>query len=439
MHFEQQHTYIMKRKIYSKLIDWKASKNRKPLILEGARQIGKTWIMKEFGRSEYKKMIYINCEDEPRVAPLLSLDFDIERIVLGLQAISGIKADEETLIILDEIQEVPRGLTALKYFYEKAPQLHVMVAGSLLGITLHQGTSFPVGKVDLMPMHPMDFLEFLDAMGQHTLVEILLSKDWALIETMHNRYVEYLRQYYFVGGMPEVVKSFVERGDLAEVRQLQNNILSAYRNDTSKHALTHEVIRINQVLDSIPVQLAKENKKFTYGSIKKGSRSNDYETAIQWLKDSGIIHQVTKVDKGTLPLKFYENPSFFKLYICDCGLLGCMANAPADQMLIGENVFVEFKGAFTEQFVLQQLTNIDNLDIHYWASKADAELDFLIQQESMILPIEVKAETNVKSRSLLSFITSHPDLHGIRFSMSPYREQDWMTNYPLYAISAILQ
>lgn len=227
MHFKQQHTYIMRRKIYNKLLNWKDSKNRKPLILEGARQIGKTWIMKEFGRSEYKKMIYINCEDEPRVAPLLSLDFDIERILLGFQAISGIKADEETLIILDEIQEVPRGLTALKYFYEKAPQLHVMVAGSLLGITLHQGTSFPVGKVDLMPMHPMDFLEFLDAVGQHALVEILHSKDWTLIETMHNRYVEYLRQYYFVGGMPEVVKSFVEKGDLTEVRQLQNNILSA--------------------------------------------------------------------------------------------------------------------------------------------------------------------------------------------------------------------
>ncbi|MBQ0015613.1 MAG: ATP-binding protein [Bacteroidales bacterium] len=429
----------MKRRIYSKLLNWKKSQNRKPLILEGARQIGKTWIMKEFGRSEYKKMIYINCEDEPRVAPLLSLDFDIERIVLGLQAISGIKADEETLIILDEIQEVPRGLTALKYFYEKAPQLHVMVAGSLLGITLHQGTSFPVGKVDLIPMHPMDYLEFLDAVGQHALVDILLSRDWELMGTMHNRYVEYLRQYYFVGGMPEVVKSFVEKGDLSEVRLLQNNILSAYRNDTSKHAATHEVIRINQVLDSIPVQLAKENKKFAYGNIKKGSRSNDYETAIQWLKDSGIIHQVTKVDKGTLPLKFYENPSSFKLYMSDCGLLGCMANAPADQMLIGENVFVEFKGAFTEQFVLQQLTNIDNLDIHYWTSKADAELDFLIQQESKILPIEVKAETNVKSRSLHSFITNHPDLHGIRISMSPYKEQDWMTNYPLYAISAILQ
>lgn len=425
----------MKRKVYTELLKWKEKSDRKPLILRGARQVGKTWIMKEFGQNEYRNYIYVNCDNEPRIAHLFENDYDINRILLALQAISGIKAvPGETLIILDEIQEVKRGLGALKYFCEDAPQYHVMVAGSLLGIALHPGTSFPVGKVDMIDLYPMDFGEFLEAQGNGQWKTLLESRDWKLISAMRTKFIEWLRQYYYVGGMPGVVRSFIERQDLQEVRRLQQDILTAYREDVSKHAPANEVARINMVMTSIPSQLARKNKKFIYGAMRKGARAADFELAIQWLIDCGIVYKIPRVSTPKLPLKFHEDLSAFKLFLLDCGLLACMSEVPADQILIGNNVFEEFKGAFTEEFILQQLVSRPDTFIYYWSSeRSDGEVDFLLQSGSRIIPVEVKAEENVRARSLRQFVQDNPDLKGMRFSMSDYRDQGWMENVPLYA------
>lgn len=426
----------MKRKVYTELLKWKDSESRKPLILKGARQVGKTWIMREFGRCEYKNVIYVNCDNEPRVARLFEDDYDISRILLALQAITGVKAvPGDTLIILDEIQEVKRGLGVLKYFCEDAPEYHVMVAGSLLGIALHQGTSFPVGKVDMINMYPMDFGEFLLALGYGEWKKLLEGRDWTLLSPLRTKFIEFLRQYYYVGGMPGVVQAFVQHQDLQEVRRLQQDIIQAYQSDISKHAPATQVVRINMVMNSIPSQLVKENKKFIYGAIKKGARAAEFELAIQWLIDCGIIYKVNRVRSPKLPLKFYEDMSAFKLFLLDCGLLACMSEVPADQMLIGDNVFEEFKGAFTEEYVMQQLVSCPDMYIYYWSSeKSDGEIDFLMQKGSRIIPVEVKAEENLRARSLRQFVTDNPGLKGIRFSMSDYRKQDWMENIPLYAV-----
>lgn len=430
----------MKRKIYSQLQTWKANKDKKPLILLGARQVGKTWIMKDFGQREYERVVYVNCDDEPRIKDLFTLDYNIDRIILGLQAISGVKVEAgNTLIILDEIQEVPRGLHSLKYFCENAPQFHVMAAGSLLGVTLGSGESFPVGKVDMLQLYPMSYEEFLDAMGQSAWNEILQSGDWTLIEVMKPKFVELLRQYYYVGGMPEVVAKYAQNKDLAEVRDIQNNILDAYRRDISKHTTKHESMRIGQVLSSLPSQLVKENKKFIYGVIKQGARAADYEMAIQWLIDAGIVHKVSKVREPKIPLKFYEDLSAFKLFLLDCGLFACMVDAPADQMLIGDNVFVEFKGALTEQFVMQQLTSMA-IKTFYWSNdKTPNEIDFIVQHKGRVLPIEVKAEENVRSRSLAQYIKDNPELKGLRISMRGYIDQGWMENIPLCAMASYFE
>lgn len=428
----------MKRDIYNKLLQWKNDSNRKPLIITGARQVGKTWIMREFGKNEYANVVYINCDNEKRIETLLSEDYNIDRILLGLQAISGviIKSDK-TLIIFDEIQQIPRGLHLLKYFYEENPEYHVMVAGSLLGITLNQGVSFPVGKADIMEMYPMNFNEFLEAMGQEQLHEVLNTNDWKLIDSLSTKYIELLRQYYYVGGMPEAVYAYCKNKNLAQVRNIQNNILKAYRNDISKHATKSESVKIGQVLDSLPSQLAKENKKFIYGVIKTGARAAEYELAIQWLIDAGIVHKVNRIKEAKMPLKFYEDISAFKLFLLDMGLFACMCDVPASEMLVGNNVFIEYKGAFAEQYVLQQLV-CQNVKPYYWSSeKTPSEIDFVIQKDNKIIPIEVKAEVNVKARSLRQFITNNPELKAVRFSMLGYAEQDWVTNIPLYYISAI--
>lgn len=428
----------MKRDIYNKLLQWKNDSNRKPLIITGARQVGKTWIMREFGKNEYANVVYINCDNEKRIETLLSEDYNIDRILLGLQAISGVNIkSDKTLIIFDEIQQIPRGLHLLKYFYEENPEYHVMVAGSLLGITLNQGVSFPVGKVDIMEMNPMNFNEFLEAMGQEQLLKVLNTNDWKLINSLSTKYIELLRQYYYVGGMPEAVYSYCKDKNLAQVRNIQNNILKAYRNDISKHATKSESVKIGQVLDSLPSQLSKENKKFIYGVIKTGARAAEYELAIQWLIDAGIVHKVNRIKEAKMPLKFYEDISAFKLFLLDMGLFACMCDVPASEMLVGNNVFVEYKGAFAEQYVLQQLV-CQNVKPYYWSSeKTPSEIDFVIQKDNKIIPIEVKAEVNVKARSLRQFITNNPELKAVRFSMLGYAEQDWMTNIPLYYISAI--
>lgn len=425
----------MERSIYSSLKKWKESPTRKPLILQGARQVGKTYILKEFGAREYSEVVYINCDDNNDMQNMF-VDYDVDRIIRSLSAISGISIKPSTtLLILDEIQEVERGLASLKYFCEKAPEYHVAVAGSLLGITLHEGTSFPVGKVDMLYMYPMDFEEFLLAMGKEQLVELLRNNSWAALTPLRGMLTELLRQYYFVGGMPEAVKAYVERGDIWEVRSIHSKIIDAYRNDMSKHVPKQQVQRINMVWNSIPSQLARDNKKFIYGALRKGARANDFEIAIQWLVDSGLVHKVHRISKPVVPLKFYEDMASFKLFLLDCGLLGALSETPPEQILIGDNVFEEYKGAFTENYVLQQLKSLPRTFVYYYCNdNSTLEIDFVVQHEAHVIPIEVKAEENLRAKSLRQFVTDNLGLHGVRFSMSDYREQDWLTNVPLWAV-----
>ncbi|MDD6001926.1 MAG: ATP-binding protein [Bacteroidales bacterium] len=425
----------MKRKVYNELIEWKNSPNRKPLILSGARQVGKTWLMKELGKNEYKNYVYLNFDLDDRLENLFETDYNIDRILLAIQAITGIKPEKgKTLIILDEIQQVKRGLGVLKYFCEDAPEYHIIVAGSLLGIALHPGTSFPVGKVNMINVYPLDFGEFLDAMGENTMKELVENHDWETMKILKNKYIELLRQYYFIGGMPKVVADYVANKDLKQARKTQKEIIMAYREDISKHAPKKDVVRINMVLDSIPSQLAKENKKFIFGAMKKGARATEFELAIQWLIDCGIVYKISRVNAPKMPLKFYEDMSAFKLFLLDVGLMGSMSEVPADQIIATDNALVEYKGAFTEEYVMQQLASQQDIFVYYWASeRSESELDFLIQKESLIIPVEVKAEVNLKSRSLYQFVSKHPELSAIRFSMSDYIKQDWMENRPLYS------
>lgn len=425
----------MERSIYSSLKKWKESPTRKPLILQGARQVGKTYILKEFGAREYSEVVYINCDDNNDMQNMF-VDYDVDRIIRSMSAISGVSIKPSTtLLILDEIQEVERGLASLKYFCEKAPEYHVAVAGSLLGITLHEGTSFPVGKVDMLYMYPMDFEEFLLAMGKEQLVELLRNNSWAALTPLRGMLTELLRQYYFVGGMPEAVKTYVERGDIWEVRSIHSKIIDAYRSDMSKHVPKQQVQRINMVWNSIPSQLARDNKKFIYGALRKGARANDFEIAIQWLVDSGLVHKVHRISKPVVPLKFYEDMASFKLFLLDCGLLGALSETPPEQILIGDNVFEEYKGAFTENYVLQQLKSLPRTFVYYYSNdNSTLEIDFVVQHEAHVIPIEVKAEENLRAKSLRQFVTDNAGLHGVRFSMSDYREQDWLTNVPLWAV-----
>lgn len=391
--------------------------------------------MKEFGAREYSEVVYINCDDNNDMQNMF-VDYDVDRIIRSMSAISGVSIKPSTtLLILDEIQEVERGLASLKYFCEKAPEYHVAVAGSLLGITLHEGTSFPVGKVDMLYMYPMDFEEFLLAMGKEQLVELLRSDSWAALTPLRGMLTELLRQYYFVGGMPEAVKAYVGRGDIWEVRSIHSKIIDAYRNDMSKHAPKQQVQRINMVWNSIPSQLARDNKKFIYGALRKGARANDFEIAIQWLVDSGLVHKVHRISKPVVPLKFYEDMASFKLFLLDCGLLGALSETPPEQILIGDNVFEEYKGAFTENYVLQQLKSLPRTFVYYYSNdNSTLEIDFVVQHEAHVIPIEVKAEENLRAKSLRQFVTDNSGLHGVRFSMSDYREQDWLTNVPLWAV-----
>ena len=426
----------MERKAIKQLEDWKRREDRKPLIITGARQVGKTWLMKEFGAANYKQVAYVNFESNQQMRSLFEADFSIDRILLAIEAVTGVKPQaEDTLIIFDEIQEAPKGLTVLKYFCENAPQYHLMAAGSLLGIALHQGTSFPVGKVDFVDMYPMTFREFLQALNEEKLLKLLDNKDWQLISMFKAQLINLLRQYYYVGGMPEVVLSYINTHDLNRVRVLQKAILNAYEQDFSKHAPASEVPRIRMVWNSIPSQLAKENKKFIYGLMKEGARAREFEQAISWLVDCGLVYKIHRIKKAAMPLKIYEDLSVFKLYMLDCGLVGALVEAPAADMLVENSIFSEFKGMFTEQYVLQQLIVCPEVSVYYWSSeRSDGELDFVCQLPDKISPIEVKAEENLHAKSLRSFISRYPDLKGIRFSMSDYREESWMTNVPLYAL-----
>lgn len=430
---------VMKRNAIKELYEWKENNDRKPLVILGARQVGKTWLMKEFGKEAYKKCAYVNFEDNDDLRGMFEHDFDIQRIIANLQWATDVTIDEDTLIILDEIQEAPRGITALKYFQEKAPQYHVIAAGSLLGIAMHKNDSFPVGKVDFMHLYPLSFYEFLNAIGEKKMVDLLQAKDWTMLTMVRAKFEERLRQYYFVGGMPAAVLAFVNDGDLNKVRTIQKSIIEAYERDFSKHAPAIEVPRIRMVWHSIPSQLSKENRKFIYGMIKEGARAKDFELAIEWLKDAGLIYKVNRCKKAQLPLAAYEDFSAFKMFLSDIGLMGAMSNIPVQSLLNGNMLFSDFKGALTEQFVLQQMKTNQSLSIYYWsADNSRGEIDFLVQQEEKIIPIEVKAEENLQAKSLRMFVERNPGLKGCRFSMSPYREQDWLVNYPLYSVLTIL-
>ncbi len=421
------------------LIAWKNRADRKPLILLGARQVGKTYILKEFGRREYENVAYINCDNNAMVKDLFAPDYNMERIILTIGAITGVQIQPgKTLIIMDEIQELHRGLSSLKYFCENARDYHVAVAGSLLGITLHQGESYPVGKVNTLNMYPMTYEEFLLACSNPMRLDVLQSGDWTLVKSLSTLFTQHLREYYLVGGMPEAVKKFIETNDANAVREVQLEILKAYEKDISKHAPTEQVIRINQVWQSIPSQLAKENKKFIYGVIKQGARAKVYELAIQWLIDAGLIYKVNRIKTLNVPLKVHEDLSAFKLFLLDCGLLGAMNNTPAALLLL-PNKENSGKGDFTENFVCSQLQSLDGISTYYYSKEnSQLELDFVIQLGNDIFPIEVKAEENLQSKSLKATLADYPDMIGLRFSMSDYREQERMTNVPLYGARAYL-
>lgn len=422
----------MKRQILQKFIEWKESPNRKPLILKGARQVGKTWLMQEFARQSYAKSIYINFEDNEPCKRLFDMDFDIQRIIQGLQIATGTVIDQDTLILFDEIQEAPRALTSLKYFYEKAPQYHIIAAGSLLGVAMHSGTSFPVGKVDFLNVHPMNFVEFLEATGQSPIAQIIQDSKFDLVSVFADKITDLLKKYYFIGGMPEAVRTFVETTDLQQVVKVQQNILESYDKDFSKHAPNSEVPRLRLVWNSIPAQLSKENKKFIFGMLKEGARSKSYEVALEWLRDAGLITKVHRVKKADFPLSAYEDFSAFKIFMADIGLLCAMSHVPAEIILNGSKIFEEFRGALAEQYVFQQLKATEQYQIFYWsAENSSGELDFLVQKDSVIIPIEVKAAENLQSKSLSCFVKKHEGLKGVRYSLSNYREQDWMINYPL--------
>lgn len=429
----------MYRTAMEQLHKWKQKKDKKPLIIRGARQVGKTWLMKEFGRTFYQKTVYINFDNNRQMEELFNVDLDVNRIIIGLELYAGHKIDPaDTLLIFDEVQETPKALTSLKYFNENAPQYQIICAGSLLGIALHKGTSFPVGKVEFLDLYPLSFSEFMRAMGKERFAELIENGDFKMADSFRQTYIDLLKYYYYVGGMPEAVVNFAENKDFNEAREIQRRILEAYQQDFSKHAPHEAVPRIRMLWNSIPSQLAKENKKFIYGLIKEGARATDYELAMLWLTDCGLVHKVHRVTAPNIPLKVYEDLRAFKLFLLDVGLLSCMVDLNQTTLLDGNGLFREFKGALTEQYVLQQLKTIKGLGIYYWSNdRGSAEIDFLIDNGGGAIPVEVKAETNLKAKSLKTYYEKFRPNTSIRTAMTDYRKEEWLLNLPLWAIEAI--
>ena len=429
----------MERFAMEKLVFWKNKKNRKPMILKGARQVGKTWLMKEFGQKHFKYTAYVNFDNNKYMKDVFEADYDLERILMAINIATGVKIEpQETLIIFDEVQENPKAIASLKYFCENAPEYPIIAAGSLLGVAIHKGVSFPVGKVDTMELNPLSFREFLSAVREDGLVQLIDRMDTNLLKAYRDKYIDWLKKYYYIGGMPEVVASFIEDKDFAEVRYLQNKIIEMYEDDFSKHTTENELPRIRMVWNSIPMQLAKENKKFFFGKIKEGARAKDFEIAIEWLQDCGLIKKVYNISKPAVPLKSYIEFSAFKLYLLDVGLLGALSELDAISILDGNSVFVEFKGAMTEQYVLQQLIADTEYTPYYYAeTKSESEIDFVVQKGKQIVPIEVKAEENLRAKSLKVYCGKYQPELAVRTSMSDYREQEWMINMPLWTISRL--
>lgn len=432
----------MRRFIYDSLAAWKQKVNRKPLILFGARQVGKTYIIKEFGQNEFSNMVYVNCHKNT-FAENLFHDLRPTRIVSNIEKYYDIKIiPGQTLLVFDEIQEVANGIASLKYFCEELCELHVIAAGSLLGISLREGESYPVGKVNTLRMYPMSFGEFLLAKGRNGLYDVVSSLQWESMISMHDELTNLLRQYFFTGGMPEVIANYIKNENIIQAREIQHEILDAYEKDFSKHSHSQSE-KIRMVWNSLPAQLARENKKFIFGAVRKGSRASTYEETIQWLTDAGLSTKVELSRKPSKPLKFYADHNAFKLFVFDCGLLACMAEANPKDMLFNQNVFAEFKGAFSENYVLQQMCCSGCSSVYYYSKEqSNLEIDFLFETEEEVIPIEVKAEVNVKSKSLSQFIKhefSKCNLKGVRFSMLPYKDQGWMVNIPLYAVEAYIK
>ncbi|MBR2709663.1 ATP-binding protein [Candidatus Saccharibacteria bacterium] len=425
----------MYREKMAKLIEWKNKESRKPLILDGPRQVGKTWLLKKFGAEHYQSVAYINMENNPTMVELFAQDYDVRRIIKGLsiyleqEIIPG-----ETLIILDEIQEVPKALTALKYFNENAHEYHIAVAGSLLGISLHENASFPVGKVETIKLHPLSFAEFLRATGKESLAEAVSAGDIETLRPFHEALVEELKYYMVVGGMPEVVMDYLENGNLLNTRNIQGQILGDYERDFSKHAPLNEVPKIREVYNILPKELAKENKKFLFSMIKSGARAKEYENAMLWLEDAGIARRVKRVETVKVPLSIYADNDAFKFYASDVGLLGAKAGLNPAVLLEGDELFLEFKGAMAEQFVLQELVAAGYVPYYYHKDKPAREVDFLLDFGHTILPIEVKSGEKTYSASLGSYIREYSPEVAVKLSMNPYREhQTGTVDYvPLY-------
>lgn len=436
IHIKRKRGVGMQRFLMEDLLKWKDKPNRKPLILKGARQVGKTWIMKEFGRLHFSKTAYVSFYNNQRMKKVFDDDYDIERILMNINIESKTEVTpEDTLIILDEIQEAPRALESLKYFCENAPEYVVIAAGSLLGVAIHAGVSYPVGKVDTLELYPMNYREFLLAMGESQIADLLKKKNYTFITDFKDKYIFWLKNYYYVGGMPEIVGFFSQHKDYVEVRNMQQAIIEQYENDFSKHTPSNELPRIRMVWNSIPMQLAKENKKFFFGKIKEGARAKDFELAIEWLQDCGLITKVNKVSKPAVPVKSYIDFSAFKVYLLDVGLLGALSELDAESILEGNVIFTEFKGALTEQYVLQQIVSDTEYKPYYYAGeKSTYEVDFIIQKGRSVIPVEVKAEENLRAQSLKFYCEKFAPENAIRTSMADYREQEWMVNLPLYAI-----
>ena len=429
----------MERFAMQQLVRWKTRKDRKPLIIRGARQTGKTWLLKEFGKTAFTNTVYINFENEPRLRDLFSENFDTKRIITTIELSYGKKINPaDTLIIFDEIQAAEGGLTSLKYFCEDAPQYAIVAAGSLLGIAFHSGTSFPVGKVSFLDLAPLSFFEFLYAAKKEMLCDAIQEKQWKTLAPFHDELLNLLRTYMFVGGMPEVVQKWIDTDDYFEARETQREILRAYAADFSKHAPKEQVPRLNMVWDSLPAQLSKENKKFVYGIIREGARAKDFEIAIEWLCDCGLVLKSHRIKEPRMPLKAYQDQNVFKLFMLDVGLLGASVGLDARTLIDGNKIFTEFKGAMAEQLVMQELTCTNPDYLGYWTNeRSTSEVDFVLQKNGAIVPIEVKSGENLSSRSFTLFCDKFkPDL-AIKTSMLPFHDNENMLNVPLYGVATV--
>ena len=427
----------MYRYAINNLIEWKNSPNHMPLIIKGARQVGKTWLMKEFGKTQYKKVAYISFDSNPRLDTLFQKDLDVKRLLDGLNIEVGFNiTPKDTLIIFDEIQENPLALTSLKYFCENAPEYDIVAAGSLLGVAHHKGTGFPVGKVEYLNLYPLSFKEFLLAMNENQILELIDKNNFEMQKVFKERIIDLLRRYCYVGGMPKAVLSFAQKQDYNLVRKIQKNILDDYESDFSKHIPPEQVERTRLLWNAIPSQLVKENKKCVYGKIKQGARAKDFEIALNWLIDSGLVHKVSRVSEPNMPLKAFEDVSAYKLFLLDVGLLGAMNDLDPRSLLENDKLFNDYNGAITEQYVLQEFKTLGDLPTFYWASNR-AELDFLIQYQNNIIPVEAKATINLQAKSLKSFRQKFNPKISIRTSLADFEENNGLFNIPLYDIENV--